>query len=450
MIPAMTSDTIFAPATAQGRAGVAVLRISGPAAAAAVGRLTGKPCAAPRLATRARFRDPVTGETLEDGLCLWFPGPASFTGEDVAEFHIHGGRAGIEAMAAALGREAGLRLAEPGEFSRRAFENGKLDLTAAEGLADLVDAETEIQHKQALRQLDGELGRIYESWRQRLIAALAGLEAHIDFPEEGLPKRIVTEMNTVILSIWQEITQHLGDNRRGERVRNGVHVAIIGPTNVGKSSLLNAVVRRDAAIVATAAGTTRDVIEVRLDLAGYPVVLCDTAGLRNSGDAVEREGVARARARAASADFKLLVLDAACATAPEATILDLMDSETIMVINKIDLVPQGAAWAASVAAHRPLAVSVRTGAGLDRLLDDLGARVSERFRAGGAVPLTRQRHRQALEDCVAALDRAAAGKAEELVAEDLRLAVRAVGRITGRVGVEDVLDVIFRDFCIGK
>jgi tRNA modification GTPase len=227
-------------------------------------------------------------------------------------------------------------------------------------------------------------------------------------------------------------------------------VAIIGPANVGKSSLLNAMVRRDAAIVATTAGTTRDVIEVCLDLGGYPVVLCDTAGLRDSGDAVEREGVARARARAASADFKLLVLDAACETAPEAGILDLMDSETLVIINKIDLIPQGAAWAASVAAHRPLEVSVRTGAGLDRLLAALGARVSERFRECGAVPLTRQRHRRALEECVAALDRAAERKAEELVAEDLRLAVRAVARITGRVGVEDVLDVIFRDFCIGK
>ena len=451
----MTAGTIFALASAQGRAGVAVIRVSGPDAAAALESLSGN-VPPPRHAARARFRDPDSGESLDDGLCLWFPAPASFTGEDVAEFHIHGGRAAIAAMVGALGRLPGLRPAEPGEFTRRGFENGKMDLTEAEALADLVDAETAAQRRQALRQLDGELGRLFEGWRGGLIRALAHLEAAIDFPEEGLPDDLQDEINVYILGLIEELTQYLDDKRRGERLRDGVSIAILGAVNVGKSSLLNAFARRDAAIVSALAGTTRDVIEVHLDLGGYPVVVADTAGLRAVGDEVEREGVARALARAEVADLRLVVFDAgaACADPAAVALLDGDGGAALAVLNKIDLLD--AAVPARVGGHQALAISVRTGAGMAELLTAVEARVADLLAgaAGAAMSLTRLRHRNAIEECLAALRRAAAGiaaaAAAELIAEDTRLAMRALGRITGRVDVEDVLDVIFREFCIGK
>jgi tRNA modification GTPase len=463
---AKTGDTIFALATAPGRAGIAVVRVSGPDAAAALTALAGA-LPAPRFAARAQFRDPKSGETLDDGLCLWFPAPASFTGEDVAEFHIHGGRAALDGVAAALGRVAGLRPAEPGEFTRRGFENGKMDLTEAEALADLVAAETAAQRRQALRQLDGELGRLFEGWRWGLIRALAHFEAAIDFPEEDLPDDIDIETKHYILGLVDEVSQYLDDNRRGERLRDGVYIAILGAANVGKSSLLNALARRDAAIVSAHAGTTRDVIEVHLDLGGYPVVVADTAGLREAGDEVEREGVARALDRAAHADLRLVVFDAAAhAIDPAAAaLLEGAENGALAVVNKIDLV--AGAPPGSIGGHPALAISVQTGAGMAELLAAVEARVADLLEgagAGAALSLTRLRHRKALEDCVAALARAAGGLEQdgparvdpvpegspELVAEDLRLATRALGRITGRVDVEDVLDVIFRDFCIGK
>lgn len=445
----MTRDTIFALATGAGRAGVAVIRVSGPDAGGALRRLTGKPLPAPRLAARVRFSDPDSGRALDDGLCLWFPAPASFTGEDVAEYHIHGGRASIAAMIAALGNSPGLRLAEPGEFSRRAFENDKLDLTAIEGLADLVDAETEAQRRQALRQLDGELGAVYQRWRERLVKTLARLEADLDFPEEGLPERNDTEMNHDISCVVSEITLHLEDNRRGERLRDGIHIAILGPPNSGKSSLLNALAQRNAAIVSATAGTTRDVIEIHLDIGGYPAVIADTAGLRQAEGEIEREGVERALALAAHADLKLVVLDASCGDDPDPTTLAVVDDNTLIVRNKSDLVAAGAPGV--VAGHAVAAdISVKTGEGLAGLLARIETEIARRLDVAGPPPLTRARHREALEECRSALVRARDGGAPELMAEDIRLAVRAIGRITGRVDVEDVLDAIFRDFCIGK
>lgn len=447
--PAMTTNTIFALATGAGRAGVAVIRVSGPDAGDALRRLTGRALPAPRLAARVRFSDPVSGQALDDGLCLWFPAPASFTGEDVAECHIHGGRASIAAMIDALGNLPGLRLAEPGEFSRRAFENDKLDLTAIEGLADLVDAETEAQRRQALRQLDGELGAVYERWRERLVQTLARLEAHLDFPEEGLPEHIVTEMNHDISRVISEISLHLEDNRRGERLRDGIHIAILGPPNAGKSSLFNRLAQRNAAIVSPAVGTTRDVIEVHLDIGGYPAIIADTAGLRQADGEIEREGVERALARAADADLKIVVLDASCGDGPDPTTLAVVDENTLIVRNKIDLAAAGAP--STIAGHAVAAdISVKTGAGLSGLLARIEVEIVRRLEAAGPPPLTRARHRAALEECRLALLRAREGSAPELTAEDVRLAVRAIGRITGRVDVEDVLDVIFRDFCIGK
>jgi tRNA modification GTPase len=437
-------DTIFALATAPGRAGIAVIRISGTQTRAALAKLGVTPRRA-RYAQRARFVDPATGEIVDDGLVLWFPAPASFTGEDVAELQLHGSRAVIAELTRILAALPGLRLAEPGEFTRRAFAHGKLDLTQAEGLADLVAAETASQRRQALRQLQGELGRLYETWRHDLLRALAHLEAAIDFPEEDLPDTLEAEIRAATERLIAAIGAHLADNRRGERLRDGVSIAILGPPNAGKSSLLNALARRDAAITSATAGTTRDVIEVAMDLGGYPVILADTAGLREAADAIEAEGVRRARARGAAADLKLLVF-AADEPATAATLDAWTDADALLVANKIDLVPP--ARGAALPAHA-LHLSVRTGEGIDALLRRLEEEVARRLAGEGAT-LTRLRHRAALEETLAALRRATAAQAAELAAEDLRLAARALGRITGRVDVEDVLDVIFREFCIGK
>lgn len=437
-------ETIFALASAPGRAGIAVFRISGARARDVFAQLCRHAMPPPRQAVRVQLFDPRSGEAAEDGLALWFPAPRSFTGEDVVELHLHGGRASIAAALDLLSGLPGLRLAEPGEFTRRAFEHGKLDLTAAEGLADLIDAETEAQRRQARRQLDGELGRLYEDWRARLMRGLAHLEAEIDFVDEDLPDDATAGLRREIPLIINEIEAHLADRHRGERLREGVSIAIVGAPNVGKSSLLNALARREAAIVASRAGTTRDVIEVHLDLGGYPVILADTAGLRESDDEIEAEGIRRARARAAAADLKLVLSDASAPNLDEQA-LGMIDETAIIVRSKADLSPPSAGDSGSA-----IAVSAKTGMGIPALLKRLESEVAQRFDVSGAPAITRARHRSALQDCRVNLVRAAAASQPELMAEDLRLATRALGRITGRVDVEDVLDVIFKDFCIGK
>ncbi|MDE2166154.1 MAG: tRNA uridine-5-carboxymethylaminomethyl(34) synthesis GTPase MnmE [Alphaproteobacteria bacterium] len=442
-------DTIYAFATAPGRAGVAILRLSGPGAADAVRALAGR-LPTPRHALVAEFKDPQSGELIDRGLALYFPAPASLTGEDVAELHVHGGRAVAGALVGVLAARPGLRLAEPGEFSRRAFLNGKLDLTAAEGIADLVAAETAAQRRQALRQMAGEAGRIYEDWRVRLLKAQARVEAEIDFPDEGLLADLAAEVAAELAQIQGEIGAFLADDRRGERLRDGLAVAILGPPNAGKSSLLNALARRDVAITAATAGTTRDVIEVALDLGGFPVTLADTAGLRESRDAIEEEGVRRARARAASADLKLVVVDA---TRPgEApAVAAVVDRDCVVVANKMDLAPADAArWTDALGVGATVKISVTTGSGLADLETRLAAEIARRFGGESAPLITRARHRHALTAAAAALERYPQAGAPELAAEELRQAVNAVGRITGRVGVEDLLDVVFREFCIGK
>ena len=445
----MDGDTIYAFATAPGRAGVALLRLSGPHAGAALHALAGR-LPTPRHALVTRFSDPRSGEVIDRGIALFFPAPRSLTGEDVAELHVHGGRAVASALLAALAAQPGLRLAEPGEFSRRAFLNGKFDLTEAEGIADLVAAETAAQRRQALRQMAGEAGRLYESWRTRLLHAQARVEAEIDFPDEGLPADLAAAVAAQLAEIKGEITHSLADGHRGERLRDGLAVAVLGPPNAGKSSLVNALARREVAITAATAGTTRDVIEVALDLSGFPVTLADTAGLRAARNAIEEEGVRRARARAASADLKLVVVDA---TKPKEKIslAALVDNDTVVVANKMDLAPaDGAAWADALGAGVAVRISVATGAGMAALEARLGAEIARRFGGESAPLITRARHRQALEAAGAALDRYPQAGAPELAAEELRQAVRALGRITGRVGVEDLLDVVFREFCIGK
>lgn len=423
------------------------MRVSGPDAGDALAVLTRRSLPPARRATRAYVHG-GDGEVLDDAIVLWFPGPASFTGEDVGELHVHGGRAVVAAVVDALAALPGLRIARPGEFSRRAFENGKLDLTAAEGLADLIQAETPAQRRQALRQMGGELARLYDRWRGEVIAALAHLEAAIDFSEEDLPESVEREAIAALPALITEIEGHLRDRGRGERLREGIRIAIVGAPNAGKSSLLNALARREAAIVSPHPGTTRDAIEVQLDLGGYPAVVVDTAGLRDASGEVEREGVRRSLAAAGEADLKLAVIDGALWPAVDQRTLGLVDDDSVVIVSKSDL--GRVSPPVEVNHGQALAISVVTNDGVSELVSRLEAEVQRRWGATDAPALTRARHREALEACASALRRARSGGATEVAAEELRMAARAVGRITGRVDVEDVLDVVFADFCIGK
>jgi tRNA modification GTPase len=421
-----------------------MVRVSGPGAGAAVETLTGRMPPAPRRVALRRFVDGA-GAAIDRGLVLWFEEPQSFTGEDVAEFHLHGGRAVIDAVLKALSEVPGLRLARPGEFTRRAVEDGKFDLTAAEGLADLIAAETEAQRLQALRQYDGALAVLYEGWREQLVGQAAWIEATIDFSDEELPGDVLARARAVIESVASEIAAHVEDGGRGEIIRDGLRIALIGPPNAGKSSLLNVLARRDVAIVSETPGTTRDVIEVRLDLGGFPVVVADTAGLREAGDAIEEEGVRRALARARAAELVVLVLDGATDTRPVLA-PDVAARLCLTVWNKRDLAQHSAAV-------NEVNISAKTSEGIDQFVEALTAKAAEIADAQSeAPPLTRARHREALTEALEALRRALAPPNDhtELMAEDVRLALRALGRITGRVDVEELLDVIFRDFCIGK
>ena len=530
-------STIFALSSGRPPVAIAVIRISGPRAGAALTAL-GVKIPEPRKAGLARIRDPRTGEIIDEALVLWFPAPHSETGEDVAELQAHGGRAVIAGILDALARIDGLRMAEAGEFTRRGFENGKLDLTAVEGLADLVGAETEGQRRQAFRQMKGLLGNRAETWRKRLIQALALVEARIDFSDEAdVPEELVAPALKIARELKDEIAAALADGRRGERLREGLVVAIAGPPNAGKSTLLNRLARREVAIVSPYAGTTRDIIEVHLDLGGLPVTLLDTAGIRETADPVELEGVRRARERAASADLVLWVVDASeqagqgvsengggeagwsggtvtavWAAGVEAGLPGRIGATTAssaawLILNKTDLLDQGLTKSESILeltgkselslqVNNPLknmvtqslmgkneperqtnaigvdaagsqaeakseltvtkyesvfSISGVSGSGFDTLLAALERRASQ-FLAGAEHSLVaRARHRDALEATLAALGRAEAlAGSEDLLAEELRAAAYDLGRLTGRVDVEDVLDVIFRDFCIGK
>ena len=426
------------------------MRLSGPSAGKAL-QFLGINIPAPRKATRARLIDPESKNLLDDGLVLWFPQPASFTGEDVVELHLHGGRAIVASVLAALGGMQGLRPAEPGEFTRRAFAHEKLDLTQAEALADAIDAETRVQAKQALRQMGGALKELYDDWRQRLIHTLAHLEAAIDFPDEDLPPDVATKVWPELALLQTDISRHLDDRSRGERVREGLRIAILGPPNAGKSSLLNWLARRDAAIVSAIPGTTRDVIEVHLDIGGYAVTAVDTAGLRETTDAIEQEGVRRAEAQARDSDLRIVLLDGASYPERDGATLAMINSDTVVAVNKADLLDAPREIGRDGDTGQPLHyISVTTGFGLDTLMHRLQTLIAQRFDAGAAVPLTRARHRRELEACVAALGRAESNAQAELAAEDIRIAARALGRLTGRVEVDEVLDVVFRDFCIGK
>ncbi len=419
-------------ASGAGRAAIAVMRLSGPLCAGALATLSGGAVPAPRRAVLRRLRD-AGGAVLDHAMVLWLPGPGTYSGQDSAELFLHGGRAVTDGVAMAL-VALGLRPAEPGEFTRRAFLNGRMDLVEAEAVHDLIAAETEAQRRQALRQLDGELGRLYQAWSDRLRSMLAQQEALIDFPDEDLPPEVEAALEEALVSLQCEIAAHLDDARRGEKLREGLVFAIAGPPNVGKSSLINALAGRDVAIVSATPGTTRDALETRVVFGGVPVTLVDPAGLRDTADAIEPEGVRRALRRAEDADLVIAVSDG---TSPFPG-----SADSIRVANKSDL--------GHAAEQGAIAVSALTGAGLDTLRDRLSAAARALTESAGPLPLTRARHRAALQEAKGRLDAAAETTLPELRGEDLRLALRAIGRITGHVGVEDILDTLFGQFCIGK
>ncbi|KAM3876324.1 5-taurinomethyluridine-[tRNA] synthase subunit GTPB3, mitochondrial [Diretmus argenteus] len=472
------AETIFALSSGHGRCGVAVVRVSGPASATALGCMAGitHSLLRPRTALLRSITNPRSKEVLDRGLILWFPGPHSFTGEDSAEFHIHGGPAVITAVLQALGSLPGMRPAEAGEFTRRAFHAGKLGLTEVEGLGDLIHAETEAQRKQALRQMSGELGRLYQEWSHKLKRCLAHVEAFIDFSEDELIEDgVLDQVDRSVCDLQAAMESHLKDERRGERLRSGVQVVIAGATNAGKSSLLNTLCQRPAAIVSPIAGTTRDVVETALDISGFPVVLSDTAGLRESPDLVEREGVRRARERVEQADLTLVVVDST-QLPPDVqqvpaflqehlqSVLPTQEhSQTegyLLVLNKTDLVPdeQRQRMEKELRCFSSLppvcVISCQTNEGVQDFLKVLHSRVKALCGdpLSGAPSLTQARHRAHLQHCVAALAQYQRYRDIDLAlaAEGVRLALTSLGRITGRVGAEEILDIIFKDFCIGK
>ncbi|XP_076134519.1 5-taurinomethyluridine-[tRNA] synthase subunit GTPB3, mitochondrial [Alosa pseudoharengus] len=472
-----SGETIFALSSGQGKCGVAVIRVSGPASILALRSLTGpsQSFPTPRKALLRHIIHPHSEEILDRGLVFWFPGPHSFTGEDSAEFHIHGGPAVISGVLGALGSLPSLRPAEAGEFTRRAFHAGKLDLTEVEGLGDLIHAETEAQRRQALRQMAGDLGRLYHDWSHRLTRCLAHVEAFIDFSEDELIEDgVLNQVDESLSQLLREIEEHLSDERKGERLRSGVQVVIAGATNAGKSSLLNLLCQRPAAIVSPVAGTTRDVVETCVDIGGFPVLLSDTAGLRDTVDSVEREGVRRARERVQQADLALVVVDSSQLPRDPRHIVAHLDGQLgevlsgqqasqlscLLVLNKSDLLSKEQCRSIQSALREssdlPPAclLSCHTNGGVNGFLSALKNAVQ--ILCGdpltGGPSLTQARHRAHLMECVRSLTQYRQYRDVDLAlaAEGVRLALIGLGRITGRVGAEEILDIIFRDFCIGK
>jgi tRNA modification GTPase len=440
-------QTIFALSSGRPPSAIAIVRVSGPQAGPVLAALAGKKPLR-RMATRALLRA-TDQQPIDDAVVLWFPGPASATGEDVAEFHIHGGRAVLAAIFAALAGFENVRAAEPGEFTRRGFENGKLDLTEAEGLDDLIHADTDRQRRQALRQLKGLLGDKARAWRTQIIEASALIEAGIDFSDEGdVPAELIAPALAKIKVLLGEIEEVLAAQGQSERLRDGLVVAIAGPPNVGKSTLMNQLARREVAIVSPHAGTTRDIIEVQLDLDGYPVTVIDTAGIRETEDPVEQEGVRRARARAAEADLVLWLADA-----PEGAIRHDGAAPVWVVRNKIDLDVAGEPEIPKLGQPRAgFRISASRGDGLPELISSLVGFARDYFGGNEGGLISRTRQRLLLQEAAASLHRSmdVVGKGEELAAEELRAAAHSLGRLLGRVDVEDILDVIFREFCVGK
>ena len=442
--------TIYALSSGPGISGVAVVRVSGKETAEVVKKLTWEELPSPRVATLKKFNKIDTNELIDEGVIIWFPGPNSYTGEDLAEFHVHGSRAVVSALHSSISKIKNCRLAEPGEFTKIAFQNGKINLLKAESIADLVSSETEIQRKQAIKIMSGKSSDQFNSWREKLLKILSHVEAKIDFPDEDLPKDILSEIQKTSDQISSEIKKILDDQKVGERIREGFKIAIVGPINAGKSSLLNYLSKRDVAIVSEIAGTTRDVIETHLNLDGYPVVVSDTAGIRDSKNEIEKKGIKLALNRAEDADLKLVIIDAKNVDFT-GVLKDLVDENAILVVNKSDLL--NGKLNEKLKKHDHILISIKNNSNLDKLILKIKSKLENKFLSHGDILITRERHRQHLEQCINHLQNFKNKNGSEefdKAAEDLRLATRHLGMIVGKVDVEEILGSIFNDFCIGK
>ena len=442
--------TIYALSSGSGVSGVAVIRVSGGNTAEVIKKLTGGKLPTPRVATLKKFNKNGGKELIDEGVIIWFPGPNSYTGEDLAEFHVHGSRAVIKAMHLAISKIKNCRLAEPGEFTKRAFQNGRINLLKAESIADLISAETEIQRKQAVKIMKGKSSDKFNSWREKLLKILSQIEAKIDFPDEDLPKNIIKEVQKTSKEVMNEIKKTLNDQKVGERIREGFKIAIVGPPNSGKSSLLNYLSKRDAAIVSEIAGTTRDVIETHLNLDGYPVIISDTAGIRSSKNEIEKKGIKIALKRAEDADLRLIIVSAKNVDL-SGVLKSLLNKSAILVINKSDLIKGKINNKYKKYEH--ILISIKEDLNLNKLIKKIKSKLKNKFTTREDILITRERHRQNLINCVQHLEKFEKKKSTkdfDKAAEDLRLATRHLGMIVGKVGVEELLGSIFNDFCIGK
>ena len=442
--------TIYALSTGPGMSGVAIIRISGPEAAEVIKLLTKSKIPVPRMATLRKIKNINTSELIDEGIIIWFPGPESYTGEDMAEIHIHGGKAVILALQNEISKNKNCRLAEPGEFTKLAFQNGKINLLKAESLADLISAETEIQRSQAVKIMKGKSSVKFNELREKLLKLLSFVEAKIDFPEEELPDENIKKLKKDSTEVLNEIKKILDDQRVGEMIREGFKIAIVGPTNAGKSSLLNNLSNREVAIVSEIAGTTRDVVETHLNLDGYPVIISDTAGIRNSKDEIEKKGIKLSLNKAENADLKLVVVDAKSVDL-RGFFFDLLKNNAILVINKSDLLKDKLDDQVTKFDH--VLISLKENSNIDQLISKIKNNLKNKFVSADDILITRERHRQHLDQCVDHLNnflKKNDKKDFDKAAEDLRLATRHLGMIVGKVDVEEILGSIFNDFCIGK
>ena len=442
--------TIFALSSGPGISGVAVIRVSGDNTTNVIKQITGKDLPVPRVATLRHFNKINSNELIDEGVLIWFPAPNSYTGEDLAEFHVHGSRAVVKAMHSAISKIKNCRLAEPGEFTKRAFQNGRINLLKAESIADLISSETEIQRKQAIKIMSGKSSDQFNSWREKLLKALSHIEAKIDFPDEDLPKNIINEIQKTSNNVLKEIKKTLNDQKVGERIREGFKIAILGPPNSGKSSLLNYLSKRDVAIVSEIAGTTRDVIEAHLNLDGYPVIVSDTAGIRSSKNEIEKKGIKIALKRAEDADLKLVIVSAKNVDF-SGVFKKLLTKNAILVVNKSDLVKGKSN--SKLKKHEHVLISIKKDLNLNKLITKIKSKLKNKFTTTEDILITRERHRQNLLNCVLHLEKFQKKKSAQdfdKAAEDLRFATRHLGMIVGKVDVVELLGSIFNDFCIGK
>jgi len=443
--------TIYALSSGPGISGVSVIRVSGPETRNVISGLTEGNFPKPRVATFKKINKINTNDLIDEGIILWFPGPQSYTGEDMAEFHVHGSRAVIEAIHVSISKIENCRLAEPGEFTKIAFQNGKINLLKAESISDLISSETEIQRQQAIKIMSGKSSDKFNSWREKLIKILSKIEAKIDFPDEDLPKDILNNIKTNTNKIKNEIQKILDDQKVGERIREGFKIAIVGPTNAGKSSLINYLSRRDVAIVSEIAGTTRDVIETHLNIDGFPVVVSDTAGIRDSKDEIEKKGIKLALKSAHDADLNIVVIEPKSANFTGFLKELANNSKSILIVNKSDLGTHDMVH--EFKTYNPIYISLKNEKNLDQLISTIKNKLKNQFINSEDILITRERHRQHLEQCVSHLENFKnKNEAEDFdkAAEDLRLATRHIGIIVGKVDVEEILGSIFNDFCIGK